>query len=83
MLVNFSIGFYSKYQKGNFTMYTFHVPKMSCGGCVNSIKNAIKKIDGDALVETDLSTKTVTIETTISDTVIVKAMTDAGYPPML
>jgi len=64
-------------------MYTFHVPKMSCGGCVNGIKNAIKKVDDNALVEADLSTKTVTIETTISDTAIVRAMTDAGYPPML
>lgn len=64
-------------------MFTFHIPKMSCGGCVNSIKNAIKKVDDEAHVETDLTTRTVTIETAISEVVIVKALTDAGYQPML
>ena len=64
-------------------MFTFHIPKMSCGGCVNSIKNAIKKVDDEAHVEADLTTRTVTIETAISEVVIVKALTDAGYQPML
>ena len=56
---------------------------MSCGGCVNSIKNAIKKVDDEAHVEADLTTRTVTIETAISEVVIVKALTDAGYQPVL
>lgn len=64
-------------------MYTFHVPKMSCGGCVNSIKNAVKKVDDEANVEADLTTRTVKIETAISEVEIVKALTDAGYQPML
>ncbi|NOT15554.1 MAG: heavy-metal-associated domain-containing protein [Methylotenera sp.] len=64
-------------------MLTFHIPKMSCGGCVNSIKNAIKKVDDEANVEADLTTRTVKIETAISEVEIVKALTDAGYQPML
>ncbi len=64
-------------------MFTFHIPKMSCGGCVNSIKNAIKKVDDEANVEADLTTRTVKIETAISEIVIAKALTDAGYQPML
>lgn len=64
-------------------MFTFHIPKMSCGGCVNSIKNAIKKIDNEAHVEADITTRTVKIETAISEIVIAKALTDAGYQPML
>lgn len=64
-------------------MFTFHIPKMSCGGCVNSIKNAIKKVDDEANVEADLTTRTVKIETAISEVEIVKALTDAGYQPML
>ncbi|CAN1510210.1 CopZ Copper chaperone [Methylophilaceae bacterium] len=64
-------------------MFTFHIPKMSCGGCVNSIKNAIKKVDDEANVEADLTTRIVKIETAISEVEIVKALTDAGYQPML
>lgn len=64
-------------------MYTFNVPKMSCGGCVNSIKNAIKKVDDEANVEADISTKTVKIETTLSQKEIVNIMTSAGYQPEL
>lgn len=62
-------------------MYTFHIPKMSCGGCVNSIKNAIKKVDDEAIIEADLSTKTLKVETDMSIVSIVKAMTDAAYAP--
>lgn len=64
-------------------MYTFNVPKMRCGSCVNSIKNAVKKLDDEAKVEADISTKTVKIETTLSQQEIVNAMTDAGYQPEL
>ena len=64
-------------------MFTFHIPKMSCGGCVNSIKNAVKKVDDEANVEADLTTRTVKIETAISEVEIVKTLTDAGYQPVL
>lgn len=64
-------------------MYTFHIPKMSCGGCVNNIKNAIKKIDDEAVVETDLSSRTVKIETTSAEIQILTALTNAGYPVTL
>lgn len=64
-------------------MYTFHVPKMSCGGCVSNIKKIIKKIDGEAIVEADLTTKTVKIESSATENEIVNAMTDVGYQPTL
>lgn len=64
-------------------MYTFNVPKMSCAGCVNTIKNAILKIDKNAVVEANLPTKTVTVNTAISEDFIIKAMSDAGYHPAL
>lgn len=62
-------------------MYTFHIPKMSCGGCVNGIKNAIKKVDEGAIVEADIATKTIKVETNTPVTNIVNALTDAGYAP--
>lgn len=64
-------------------MYTFNVPKMSCGGCVNTIKKAILQVDSNAVVEANLPTKTVTVNTAISEEVIIKAMSDAGYHPAL
>lgn len=64
-------------------MYTFNVPKMSCGGCVNTIKKAIMQMDNNAVVEVNLPTKTVTVNTAISKEAIVKVMSDAGYHPAL
>lgn len=64
-------------------MYEFHVPKMSCGGCLNNITKAIKTIDQKAKVDADIPSKTVRIETTTSEAEIIKAMTDAGYQPAL
>lgn len=64
-------------------MYTFNVPKMSCGGCVNTIKKAILQLDNNAVVEANLPTKTLTVNTTISKETIIKAMSDAGYHPAL
>ena len=39
----------------------FHVPDMSCGHCTAAIEKALKTIDPDARVDTDLTSKTVTI----------------------
>jgi len=64
-------------------MYQFHVPKMSCGGCLNNITKAIKTVDQDAKVAADIPTKTVQVQTTTSEAEIIKAMTDAGYQPAL
>jgi len=62
-------------------MYTFIVPRMSRGGCVNTIKRAILQADEDAAVEVDLSTKKVRVQTGNSEESIIKAMSDAGYKP--
>ncbi len=64
-------------------MYQFHVPKMSCGGCLNNITKAIKTVDQDAKVAADIPTKIVHVETVASQAQVIKAMTDAGYQPAL
>ena len=63
-------------------MYTFNVPKMSCGGCVNTIKKAIMQLDQNAVIEVDLATRKVNVKSDISEEVITEAMSDAGYKPM-
>lgn len=62
-------------------MYIFQVPKMSCGGCANTITNAIKQIDETALVEIDLAARTVKVDSAKAETELTAAMTGAGYPP--
>jgi copper chaperone len=62
-------------------MYTFHVPKMSCGGCASNIKKAIEKLDSHAHIDFDLASKTVKVESDVAVAIVVKAMTDAGYQP--
>jgi len=56
---------------------------MSCGGCVNTIRTAILQVDENAVVEVSLPTKTVSVQTGSSEEVIIKAMSDAGYKPLL
>ena len=63
-------------------MYTFYVPKMSCGGCVNTIKKAIMQLDQNAVIEVDLATRKVNVKSDISEEAIAEAMSDAGYKPM-
>ncbi|OQW68703.1 MAG: heavy metal transporter [Proteobacteria bacterium ST_bin12] len=63
-------------------MYTFNVPKMSCGGCVNNIKKAIMQLDQSAVIEVDLATRKVNVKSDISEQAIAEAMSDAGYKPM-
>ena len=63
-------------------MYTFNVPKMSCGGCVNTIKKAIMRLDHNAVIEVDLASRKVNVKTDISEEAITEAMSDAGYKPM-
>lgn len=64
-------------------MYMFNVPKMSCAGCVNTIRKAILIVDKSAVVEASLPTKTVSVQTDNSVEDIIKAMSDAGYKPLL
>ena len=64
-------------------MYTFNIPKMSCGGCVNTIKKAIMQLDQNAVIEVDLASKKVNVQSDISAEAITKAMFDAGYKPSL
>jgi copper chaperone len=62
-------------------MYEFHIPKMSCGGCVDTISKAIKRVDDDATLKFDLSTRTVHVDSKIDRQKLVNTMSEAGYPP--
>jgi len=53
---------------------------ISCGGCVNTVTKAIKKVDANAIVQGDPQTKTVLVETQSSEATIKAAIAKAGYP---
>jgi len=61
-------------------MYTFKVPKMSCGGCVNTITNAIKNADENATVVADLATKIIQVESGLTEVALTHLLSNAGYP---
>ncbi|MFD1197316.1 heavy-metal-associated domain-containing protein [Brucella gallinifaecis] len=61
-------------------MVTFLVPKMKCNGCVQSVTNALHKIDEAAAVDIDLDKKQVRFESGVPQEDALKALVAAGYP---
>ncbi|UCG73406.1 MAG: heavy-metal-associated domain-containing protein [Chromatiales bacterium] len=59
-----------------------NVEGMTCGGCVNSIQNALNTRDGVASATADLESQRVTIEfdpALIQKAGLVEAIEDAGF----
>lgn len=61
-------------------MYELQVNGMTCGGCANSVKRSVQRIDSAAKVEVDLPSKKVRVDSDASLEAIIAAITDAGYP---
>ncbi len=61
---------------------TVKTPDITCGGCANSIKNALGKMEGIKNVEVNVNTKTVSIEhgAQISREQITAKLDDIGFP---
>ena len=57
-----------------------HIAKMACGGCVQTVTEAIAAVDPQAKVSADLGALTVSVDTTADLGRIEKALADAGYP---
>lgn len=62
-------------------MISLTIPDMSCGHCVKTITNAIAELDAGATVSSDLQSRTVSVQSQLSDADIRNALTLAGYPP--
>jgi len=61
------------------TMSNFSVPEMSCGHCTAAIEKSIKALDPAAKVACELDTRTVQVESNLSDSALSDAIRDAGY----
>lgn len=58
------------------------IEDMTCNGCVKRITQAIHKLDENATISTDLTTKNVTIQSELADqSSISKALSAIGYEP--
>ncbi len=55
------------------------VPSMVCGKCVETITKAIKTVDADATISTDLEKKTVTLESSATAESFKEAIINSGH----
>jgi copper chaperone len=58
----------------------FEVENIKCGGCMNSIKTALLKLDGVESVSIDQESDTVTVQGNTVREAIVSKLNDLGYP---
>jgi copper chaperone len=60
----------------------FDVKDMSCGHCVAAITRAVAALDPAAVVQTDLATHRVRVQSALPAQALKQAIEDAGYTPM-
>ena len=58
----------------------FEVENIKCGGCVNSIKTALLKLEGVETNEIDKDIDTIVLTGTIKRDLVIKNLNDLGYP---
>ncbi|MBN1906064.1 MAG: heavy-metal-associated domain-containing protein [Deltaproteobacteria bacterium] len=65
------------------TTKTFHIPNISCGHCVKSIKNELQEVSGVLKVDGDPEKKVITVEYETPDTLktICETLIDMNFPP--
>ena len=59
--------------------FKLKVPDIACQGCADTITESLLALEPNAKVHIDVSTKIVTIETSISLENIQQAIIEAGY----
>ena len=62
-------------------MLELTLPTMTCGHCVRVVTQAIKSADPLAVVEIDLASHRVHVQTSQTRETIVSAVGEAGYAP--
>lgn len=62
-------------------MIEWTVNAMTCGHCEKVVTQTVRKLDPQARVEVDLSTKKVRIDGARDAQALREALTEEGYPP--
>ena len=55
------------------------VPSIVCSGCLDTVTKAIMEVDRSASVKGNVEAKTLSVETTASDTALKEAITKTGH----
>lgn len=61
------------------TPLQFTVPEMDCSSCVNSITEAVHRVDAGAHVAADLATKRVVVGSDMDAETVMRAIESAGF----
>lgn len=60
-------------------MYRFHIPSMTCGGCVAAITRVITQLDVNAQISADLGQHSITVIANIPAEAISDQLKASGY----
>lgn len=61
-------------------MQTINVENIKCGGCMNTIKNVLSKLEGISSVTIDENKESISYEGTAQRATVVAKLADIGYP---
>jgi copper chaperone len=61
-------------------MHRFHIPTMTCGGCLAAVTRALRKADPAVEIDGRLQTREVTVASDQSEAALLSALREAGYP---
>lgn len=61
-------------------MHLFHVPNLSCGGCLGFVVRALHGVDRHARIEANLPARTIRVLSDRFESVLLGALRGAGYP---
>ena len=73
----------SAFRRTELNVINLTIDDMTCSGCVASITRVINGLDPDAIVDANVDTKRVSIDSPIDTDAIVAAITYAGYHPQI
>ncbi|MPM43840.1 Copper chaperone CopZ [bioreactor metagenome] len=59
--------------------YTFQVQGMTCGHCERAVVHAVREVDADAIIQVDLPTGQVVVESEKSRDAVAAAIREEGY----
>lgn len=60
-------------------MIDFKVKGMTCGGCARGVTSALQRVDAKAVVNVDLASKTVSVNSTADVQQLKRAIEKAGF----
>lgn len=62
-------------------MIELTLPTMTCGHCVRAVTETVQRVDAQALVQIDLPSHRVQIESTQPQAAFAAALAEEGYAP--